>query len=377
MRELADLARARQKKLDRRLRRSPGARPAEGPAARGRDHRLRRAPERRRGDRPEGARGARPAGRHGRDRRPRPLRVGRRGGRRARSRWPPSGRPASQRLRAEGRRRGGQARSRAGAPPTGRAGSATRGTESGEEPAAPSAAARPGRRRRAWRRSPGRFATRTSRRASPRSSRFGYRVRLAPNVLAREPLLGLAGERRRPPRGLPRRSSDDPEVDAILFARGGYGVTRSSAACPRSSCAESAKLHCGFSDVTALSAFLRDRCGLVLDSRADGRRGPGEAPRPAHGRLVPGDSWRDGRRVASRSRRRRPRPGPRRGAASSGDACRSSPRSSERRGSSTTTARSSSSRRSGEEAYRIDRMLGTLVSGRATRTDWPVSSWAR
>lgn len=91
---------------------------------------------------------------------------------------------------------------------------------------------------------------------------FGYRVRLASNVLTREPLLGLAG-------GDDARLAsylalvEDPEVDAILFARGGYGVTRLLGRLPEGVLSRTAKLHCGFSDVTALSAFLRERCGLV------------------------------------------------------------------------------------------------------------------
>ena len=91
---------------------------------------------------------------------------------------------------------------------------------------------------------------------------FGYRVRLAPNVLEREPLLGLAG-------GDDARLAgylalvEDPDVEAVLFARGGYGVTRLLARLPARALAETGKLHCGFSDLTALSAFLRERCGLV------------------------------------------------------------------------------------------------------------------
>lgn len=91
---------------------------------------------------------------------------------------------------------------------------------------------------------------------------FGYRVRLAPNVLSREPLLGLAGDddaRRDGYLGLLR----DREVAAILFARGGYGVTRLLGRLPPELIRETGKLHCGFSDVTALSAFLRERCGLA------------------------------------------------------------------------------------------------------------------
>ncbi len=52
---------------------------------------------------------------------------------------------------------------------------------------------------------------------------FGYRVSPAPNVLRREPLLGLAGAAEERAAGY-RALLLDPEVKAILFARGGYGV---------------------------------------------------------------------------------------------------------------------------------------------------------
>jgi muramoyltetrapeptide carboxypeptidase len=91
---------------------------------------------------------------------------------------------------------------------------------------------------------------------------LGYRVRLASNVLSREPLLGLAGNDDERLAGY-LALVEDPEVDAILFSRGGYGVTRVLGRLPQGLLRETAKLHCGFSDVTALSAFLRERCGLV------------------------------------------------------------------------------------------------------------------
>lgn len=92
--------------------------------------------------------------------------------------------------------------------------------------------------------------------------RFGYRVRVARNVLETEPLLGLAGGDEARVSGYVELVAD-PEVEAVLFARGGYGVTRVLHRLPERLLAETAKLHCGFSDLTALSAFLRERCGLV------------------------------------------------------------------------------------------------------------------
>lgn len=91
---------------------------------------------------------------------------------------------------------------------------------------------------------------------------FGYRVRLASNVLAREPVLGLAGTDTERLEGY-LALVNDPEVGAILFARGGYGVTRVLDRLPEDALAGTEKLHCGYSDLTALSAFLLRRCGLV------------------------------------------------------------------------------------------------------------------
>lgn len=91
---------------------------------------------------------------------------------------------------------------------------------------------------------------------------FGYSVRIAPNALSREPLLGLAGDDRTRLEGYLSLVAD-PEVDAVLFARGGYGVTRLLDRLPAELLRERPLLHCGFSDLTALAAFLRERCGLV------------------------------------------------------------------------------------------------------------------
>jgi muramoyltetrapeptide carboxypeptidase len=91
---------------------------------------------------------------------------------------------------------------------------------------------------------------------------LGFRVRLAPNALAHEPLLGLAGDDDARLEGY-LSLLRDPEVDAILFARGGYGVTRLLGRLPEELIRSTGKLHCGYSDLTAMSSFLRERCGLV------------------------------------------------------------------------------------------------------------------
>jgi muramoyltetrapeptide carboxypeptidase len=90
---------------------------------------------------------------------------------------------------------------------------------------------------------------------------MGYVVRQASNLLLRSGPLGLAGSDAARLAGY-RDLLLDPDVAAILFARGGYGVTRILPHLSPGELAANAKIHCGFSDVTALSAFLLSRCGL-------------------------------------------------------------------------------------------------------------------
>ncbi|HEY3350930.1 MAG TPA: LD-carboxypeptidase [Thermoanaerobaculia bacterium] len=84
---------------------------------------------------------------------------------------------------------------------------------------------------------------------------FGYRVQLAPNVLAREPLLGLAGAAEERAAGY-RALLVDPGVKAIVFARGGYGVASTLSYFDPAEAATHPKIHCGFSDLTVLSSWL-------------------------------------------------------------------------------------------------------------------------
>jgi muramoyltetrapeptide carboxypeptidase len=84
---------------------------------------------------------------------------------------------------------------------------------------------------------------------------FGYRTRLARNVTAKEPLLGLAGTAAERAAGY-RELLLDPEVKAIVFARGGYGVASALAHLDPGDAARNPKIHCGFSDLTLLSAWL-------------------------------------------------------------------------------------------------------------------------
>ena len=84
---------------------------------------------------------------------------------------------------------------------------------------------------------------------------LGYRVRLAPNALAKEPLLGLAGTAAERAAGYRALLVDDT-VKAIVFSRGGYGVSSALKYLDPAEAARNAKIHCGFSDVTVLSAWL-------------------------------------------------------------------------------------------------------------------------
>ncbi len=84
---------------------------------------------------------------------------------------------------------------------------------------------------------------------------LGYRVQLAPNALAKEPLLGLAGSAAERAAGY-RALLLDPVVKAIVFSRGGYGVASALKHLDPGEAARNPKVHCGFSDVTILSSWL-------------------------------------------------------------------------------------------------------------------------
>ena len=88
----------------------------------------------------------------------------------------------------------------------------------------------------------------------------GYRVVRAPNLESRRGFLaGTDAERADGYRELLQRE----DVDAIFFARGGYGATR---VLPRLDAAEDRarpRIHLGGSDLTALFAYLANRCGLA------------------------------------------------------------------------------------------------------------------
>ncbi len=88
----------------------------------------------------------------------------------------------------------------------------------------------------------------------------GYRVREAANLRSRQGF--LAGSDAQRAAGY-RALLDDPETDAVFFARGGYGSSRVLDRLPASDAGSPPKIHLGSSDLTALFASLRRRAGLV------------------------------------------------------------------------------------------------------------------
>lgn len=82
--------------------------------------------------------------------------------------------------------------------------------------------------------------------------RARYRVTYAPEITVRRGFLAGDDERRR---GELARAIDDPEIDAILAARGGYGAMRIAVSIDPARIAARPTLLVGFSDVTALHAL--------------------------------------------------------------------------------------------------------------------------
>jgi muramoyltetrapeptide carboxypeptidase len=88
--------------------------------------------------------------------------------------------------------------------------------------------------------------------------RRGYRVVAAGNVDARRGFLaGTDAQRAEGYRELLRRD----DVDAIFFARGGYGASRVLGRLDPAEMRARPRIHLGGSDLTALFAFLAARCG--------------------------------------------------------------------------------------------------------------------
>jgi muramoyltetrapeptide carboxypeptidase len=88
----------------------------------------------------------------------------------------------------------------------------------------------------------------------------GYRVVEADNVRRRDGFLaGTDDERAAGYRAL----LQDPSVEAIFFARGGYGASRILSRLDAAEVRSNPKIHLGGSDLTALFAFLRNRASLA------------------------------------------------------------------------------------------------------------------
>lgn len=198
-----------------------------------------------------------------------------------------------------------------------------------------------------------------------RLERAGYRVRLASNARSRGGVLGLAGtdaERLAGYLELVR----DRDVKGILFTRGGYGTGRLTPHLDPAELREYPKVHCGFSDLGVLAGFLMTRCGipsfhgpmvaadlardpeplsdLFFPSMLEGR-GPSALAVPDADVLVPGHAR--GRLVG--------------GCLSILAAMVGTPEEFEYEGALVVVEDLS------EPAYRVDRMLGTLI--RAGRFD--------
>ncbi|HET9794697.1 MAG TPA: LD-carboxypeptidase [Thermoanaerobaculia bacterium] len=88
----------------------------------------------------------------------------------------------------------------------------------------------------------------------------GYRVVEAPNVRSTDAM--RAGTDAQRAAGY-RRLVSDPEVDAIFFARGGWGAARILDRLDPDEVARHPKIQMGGSDLTTLFAWLQARAGLV------------------------------------------------------------------------------------------------------------------
>jgi muramoyltetrapeptide carboxypeptidase len=86
--------------------------------------------------------------------------------------------------------------------------------------------------------------------------RARYRLKMRADILSREAYLAGSDARRQ---GELAAAMTDPEVKAIVCARGGYGAMRMLEALPWGAFASSPKWLVGFSDVTALHACLWSR----------------------------------------------------------------------------------------------------------------------
>lgn len=84
----------------------------------------------------------------------------------------------------------------------------------------------------------------------------GYEVKVSPNALLEDGY--LAGPDRTRARDL-QEAFDDPEIDAVICTRGGYGCSRLFRYLDLDRIAEAGKLFAGFSDITTLHLALNRR----------------------------------------------------------------------------------------------------------------------
>lgn len=90
--------------------------------------------------------------------------------------------------------------------------------------------------------------------------RLGYRVRFRDDILEKHRYTAGSFERRLEEL---HQMWSDPEIDAIIAARGGYGCLPLLAHLETSWFHQSPKIFLGYSDITALHLYLWKTCGLV------------------------------------------------------------------------------------------------------------------
>jgi muramoyltetrapeptide carboxypeptidase len=89
---------------------------------------------------------------------------------------------------------------------------------------------------------------------------FGYRVKLAEHIAAREQYLAGSAETRA--RDLMAMFTD-PEVDAVICLQGGYGSNQVIPLLDYPVIRDNPKPFMGYSDITSLHVAIRQRTGLV------------------------------------------------------------------------------------------------------------------
>jgi muramoyltetrapeptide carboxypeptidase len=89
---------------------------------------------------------------------------------------------------------------------------------------------------------------------------LGFRIRLARNITESSGFLAGSDDSRAA--GY-RALLTDPSIDAIFFARGGYGGSRILSRLDPGEAARNPKIHMGGSDLTVLMAWLAQRVGLA------------------------------------------------------------------------------------------------------------------